>query len=297
MSTYNPEEYLKEQLLSIQKQTTSVDLIIRDDGSNIEKFRRLKSYCNSFPNVRLLRGTNVGFRRSYYLALKEAVDIGYDFYAYCDQDDIWMPDKISTLLESSHHVDYSELIFSNGVYFGNNYQGGNIYTAKRSFNTFLDFLYRATYGMTFFFNAPLADLLISIGSEPFDKYAHDVWTILVASTTGKVEYVDKKLVKYRQHDDNYSGIKIDNSTFVKKILNLLKFNQRIKSWTYRVSSVAKDLLFYIGDNQISEPLVKIVSAEPLKLTEKFRLIMCRRFTTHSVFQDFVLRILVLSEKI
>lgn len=298
MSTYNPQDYIEDQINSImQQEMVSVDLIIRDDGSSLKGFTKLQSYCADFPNIYLIRGKNVGFKVSFFLALSEAVNRGYEYYAYSDQDDIWKSNKLTTLLSRVTESNQSELVFSNGSVFKENQVIGSIYSKRHIFNTFLDFLYRPTYGMTFLFNDSLAEILVEGGKAPFEKYAHDGWAILVASVTGKVFYVDQKLVKYRQHTVNASGIKNDKSSVNKIFLYLLTFYQRINKWQYKISELARFFVKHIDNNRITEPLVIVLAQNSLTMRKRINLIFSSKFTTHSYFQNMAIRFLLLSGKI
>lgn len=93
MSTYNGQNYIAEQLDSILKQDdVDVHIIVRDDGSSDGTVDIISKY----DNVELIEGNNMGCERSFYELLKQKYDA--DYYAYSDQDDIWMPDKLITAI-------------------------------------------------------------------------------------------------------------------------------------------------------------------------------------------------------
>ena len=95
LSTYNGEQYLAELLASIEKQTVQdYRLLIRDDGSIDGTWDILTSYSkNSQSNVHMCRDrNNLGVTKSFntLLQLSEA-----DYIMFCDQDDVWYPQKVS----------------------------------------------------------------------------------------------------------------------------------------------------------------------------------------------------------
>lgn len=91
MSTYNGEKYLKEQIDSILSQEgVDVRLYIRDDGSSDRTTDILASY-QEHKNVKIEKGNNLGFAKSFLTALDECDEA--DYYAFSDQDDVW--EKIS----------------------------------------------------------------------------------------------------------------------------------------------------------------------------------------------------------
>lgn len=97
MSTYNGEKYLKEQIDSILSQEgVDVRLYIRDDGSSDRTTDILASY-QEHKNVKIEKGNNLGFAKSFLTALDECDEA--DYYAFSDQDDVWEKDKLSTAIE------------------------------------------------------------------------------------------------------------------------------------------------------------------------------------------------------
>jgi len=98
MSTYNGEKYIKTQIDSILAQA-NVDftLIIRDDGSTDSTINILNKYEQLYPQrIRLIIGKNCGFAKSFTLLVEYArVNMYNDnyFYAFSDQDDIWLKEK------------------------------------------------------------------------------------------------------------------------------------------------------------------------------------------------------------
>ena len=97
MSTYNGERYLMEQIETIAAQEgVEVVLCVRDDGSKdktremLEEVSRSSMGCISSWNIEL--GENAGFLGSFEKLLMGAE--GCDFYAFSDQDDFWLPEKL-----------------------------------------------------------------------------------------------------------------------------------------------------------------------------------------------------------
>ena len=124
MSTYNGERFLKEQIDSILSQEgVDVRLLVSEDGSTDRTWEILEVYASGYRNIVITRGENVGFVKSFsalvrmaldYTNMEEAVqttptedcsiktqspNLGGEremFYAFADQDDIWMPKKLMT---------------------------------------------------------------------------------------------------------------------------------------------------------------------------------------------------------
>ena len=108
LSTYNGENYLKEQIDSIlnQKSSHHIDLMVRDDGSSDGTIEILKSYEEEYPGrIKVHFKENVGYIKSYFELIREAE--GYDYYALSDQDDIWLEDKMETAIEACEACAYN----------------------------------------------------------------------------------------------------------------------------------------------------------------------------------------------
>lgn len=96
MSTYNGEKYLREQLDSILAQTNvNVHITIRDDGSSDGTADILDDYQEKYPNkITVYSKGNIrkGYAKSFIELLKLAIPDA-DYYAFADQDDVWLPEK------------------------------------------------------------------------------------------------------------------------------------------------------------------------------------------------------------
>lgn len=108
MSTYNGEAYLNEQLESLANQTVAdkMTVYIRDDGSSDRTLEIIASWKERMDLV-LLQGGNLGPANSFWALIKEA-SIQADYYAFCDQDDIWDADKLEI---SINHLQEGAMLY------------------------------------------------------------------------------------------------------------------------------------------------------------------------------------------
>ena len=91
LSTYNGEKYVKDLIDSVLNQKlVDITLCIRDDGSKDSTVNIIRDFHDH--RIKLVRGKNIGPQRSFIKLMKEAEKS--DYYAYCDQDDIWYEDKL-----------------------------------------------------------------------------------------------------------------------------------------------------------------------------------------------------------
>ena len=97
MATYNGERYVREQLESLSAQTRLPDeLVVTDDGSTDGTLEILRAFARAAPfPVRVYPGErNLGYTRNF---LKAARLCTGDWIAFCDQDDVWLPEKLATI--------------------------------------------------------------------------------------------------------------------------------------------------------------------------------------------------------
>lgn len=99
MSTYNGHKYLNQQLESLANQTVldHMTVYVRDDGSTDNTFEIINKWKNVL-NIVLLKGSNAGPAMSFWKLLVDP-SIQADYYAFCDQDDIWDQDKLEIAIQ------------------------------------------------------------------------------------------------------------------------------------------------------------------------------------------------------
>lgn len=217
MTTYNGQQFIKEQLTSILSQLNESDeLLISDDGSTdntlaiIQRLEddRIKVYHHEAsklsPRKKVIK--NIEF------ILKKAQA---DVIFLADQDDIWMPNKVERTMEA---LDKYDLIISDAIIINKN---GNVVhpsyiDLNHSKEGFLNGLLTNPYlgcAMAFKRN-------VLIKALPFPKNIpmHDIWLGSVGSVFFKTKLLKEPLIKYRRHINNIStsGEKSTNS-LVQKI--------------------------------------------------------------------------------
>lgn len=100
MTTYNGEKYVEEQLDSIRVQTRKADeVLIFDDQSSDETVNLIQKYINSNKLVTwkiVVNTVNKGWKKNFFDGIKETTG---DVVFLCDQDDIWVPDKIEKMMQ------------------------------------------------------------------------------------------------------------------------------------------------------------------------------------------------------
>lgn len=204
MATYNGEEFLRIQLDSILQQTYPfIELVITDDGSSDSTISIIKEYQQKHANVFLyLNEKNIGISKTFEHSIQKCNGA---YIALADQDDIWMTDKLSILLNAFEKEDAvycdSVLVDENGHSLGINFKDTMNMRSYYSGAPFL--LGNCVPGHTLLIKA---DFFKSILPFPVTVF-YDRWTSFCAAAHNGIRFVDIPLVQYRQHNNNTIGIR------------------------------------------------------------------------------------------
>lgn len=210
MATYNGGKYLRNQLLSLQQQTYSDWVLwVRDDGSSDETLAILDEFSRCDARIKISvaeSGSRLGAGAN-FLGLLQCTKA--DYVAFCDQDDIWFEKKLEILVahaEENFREDYPSLVVCDG--YGYSDTGGVITSDRvwlwyaKNMSEFL-FFNSGYQGCCMLFNAKLAKMAASYTANYF--YMHDDVVSLLAHAFGRVDFIKKQLMLYRQHDRNVTG--------------------------------------------------------------------------------------------
>lgn len=212
LSTYNGEQYLAEQLDSLLSQTyKAIDIAIRNDGSTDNTLSILSEYQKKNPRITVMNEENVGCARSFWNLLmyaKEKKD-DYTWFAFCDQDDYWMEDKVAVAV---NHLEQAEatgpcLYCSNLTYTDEKL---NTLGLKRKYLPQTDNKAKAlvesfSTGCTMVFNKALLEQATASSIE--NLHLHDLWVFHTCMFFGKIIYDPHPHILYRQHGNNEIGSK------------------------------------------------------------------------------------------
>lgn len=209
MATYNGGKYIENQLLSILQQShKDWILYIHDDGSLDNTLDIISKYAAIDQRIVIINDgiTRLGVGENFLHTLQYS---NQDYAIFCDQDDIWLENKIKELLDRIIKIDSNTepvLIYSDG-YSLDKY--GVIHTESisnahaKSLEDFI--MFNGGYqGCSIMMNKTLVKLAKNYEGY---TYHHDDLVSLIAHTFGKVEFYPKQLMLYRQHDDAVTGDK------------------------------------------------------------------------------------------
>lgn len=207
LPTYNGEKYLRELLDSLFNQTYPlIEIYTRDDGSNDDTVKIIKEYSKKKVKGRKItiipnKGKNLGCPDCFIELLKKAE--GGDYYCFCDQDDVWLPEKIEKAIEKIESESSEDIptLHYGGYYFCDE----NLKILHKSHDylknvKLRNIIYEGwTFGFNIIFNKALYETIFD--NMPKHIYYHDTWPTEVALGVGKFLTSNEPSVKYRRQEN------------------------------------------------------------------------------------------------
>ena len=215
LSTYNGERYLAEQLESLVAQKdVDVEILVRDDGTKDATVAMLDEWQEKGA-LSWYTSANLGPGKSFIHLLQTAAPGNY--YAFCDQDDVWLPEKLSVTMDKMRAVEAENPGKPVIIHTDMNVVDESLNIIHDSFwrssglrpDILRTFPYLCTCnsvnGCTIVMNSVARELILEKYVE-HDIIIHDVISALtVAYHGGIIDYVETPTVLYRQHSSNVVG--------------------------------------------------------------------------------------------
>jgi len=199
LCTYNGSKYLREQLESLLAQTYAWhELIVVDDCSTDDTLIILREYAEKEPRIIIYQNTaNIGLDKNFFKAM--ALCSG-DLIAPCDQDDIWLPQKLDDLV---NFIGDRSLIYCDSEFISST--GELLYTQMSDRLSMIS----TTDPSCFVFQNCVSGHALLMRREVLhvsrgtpDSFSYDWWLAAVAASMKGVTYLDRVLVWHRQHSSN-----------------------------------------------------------------------------------------------
>lgn len=210
MATFNGSRFIREQVESLAAQTLlPAELVVSDDGSTDDTVAIVEAFASTalFP-VRIHRNSErLGYGGNFLTAAALATG---EFIAFCDQDDVWRPEKLRAAQQAldaagaSLFVHAADVIDDTGTRFGSFDQG--IGRAEDVAPLRLD-PWGVFYGFSMVFRRELLQIVdvSRRGAHTFEHdraLSHDLWIYFLATSLGTIRLDPRRLVGYRQHGAN-----------------------------------------------------------------------------------------------
>lgn len=238
MSSYNGEKYIREQIDSIlAQQGINVKLLVRDDGSSDSTCDILKKYEKK-KLINVIYGKNVGVIQS-FLTLIDVCEQA-DYYAYSDQDDVWLSDKLITgVTQIENNNKDIPILYCSALQRVNEkleYQDIQSFRGLKT-NIYSALVRERLAGCTFVFNDRLWELLNG-SSKLRLNYSHDSWTVLMCyACGGKVIFDSVPHILFRRYGTNVS---VDGGSLKKRIKHELRYLDKCKNQRFEAVKVLKE---------------------------------------------------------
>jgi glycosyltransferase involved in cell wall biosynthesis len=231
LATYNGEKYIKEQINSLIKQKISgnISLFISDDGSTDKTILIIKKLVKN-TKIKIKKILHVNFKNPFlnFLNLIQNVPSSYDYYFFCDQDDVWLENKLKI---STKKIDRGYDLFISDLYKINDHdleKNKNNLTVYFKKNLKQSFDYNKCNFLFFLNNNCINGNVMALSKKLFynfkkDKilynYSHDHLLLFYSFLLDyKIFFSKKKLIAHRLHNNNYSL----SNTFVKRFISRIK---------------------------------------------------------------------------
>ena len=215
LASYNGEKYIAKQIDSLLKQTEQrFVLYICDDCSTDRTYEIEKKYAEQYPEKIVLYQNEKNTGSAKHNFIRMMIEHKDDYVMLCDQDDVWIPEKIEITLKKMQALEkeYGKtmpLLVHTDLRVVNE----KLQLIHPSFARMMNADYKKTLfrnqivqntltGCTAMYNNALS---ILIKEEPEFMVMHDWLLMLIASGVGHIEAIPMQTVLYRQHGNNVVG--------------------------------------------------------------------------------------------
>lgn len=288
MSTYNGEKYITEQIESILNQIgVETFLTIRDDGSSDNTIRIIEDYKSKYPDrFEIILGKNVGYKKSFLKLLNLAKE-KMDFYAFSDQDDVWMPDKCIHGVRKIQAYKNECVLYASSVYICNeNLEVIYINDMTSTYTTLKsDFVRHRIPGCTMIFSDELRKKAAIITKKmPRNVPSHDFVISAMANAFGKIYLDEKSYILHRR-------LKTSITSKEKGIRNRIQ-TEIMLIWKYKYESTRMALLLIKGNGRYWKlskeqiDFIELVLKQRKTFRARLKLILDNQFTCGIKICDF-----------
>lgn len=299
MSTYNGEQFLAEQIDSIQQQTfKDWQLLIRDDGSSDQTPEIIKSFVAQDLRIVFINEhdrENFGVIKNFFTLIKHDKA---DYYFFSDQDDVWLEDKLETMLAAARQYpdQLPLMVYTDLCVVDQNLQVMNqsmIRSQSHHANTELvqELTENTVTGGVAMINHALAERWRTLDNI----IMHDWYLAVLATAIGKLVYIDQPGELYRQHDNNVLGAR----TFTKRLKTWLSGPSKMLEkywWLIHASQAQADKILQeneLGDEQ--EAVIRnYIALERLPLSQRIRVLRQYKYAKNKCFHTMIFRLLIMT---
>lgn len=296
VSTYNGEKYIKEQIDSLLNQKyKNIDIYVRDDGSKDATPHILKEYKEKYPNIKIYLENNIGVVGSFFNCLKKAIE-NSEYFAFCDQDDIWHNDKIEKAINKLKTLkdNKPKLYFSEFNYCDEKMKYDSTSKMNRKGYNFRNSLVECvSSGNTMLFDKKMAELILE--NDTNDICLHDWWVYMLATSLGSIIYDPEPSLEYRRTGNNVTP---GGGGFLKlQFFRIKKFlvsdyfkniRKQIKKFNY---------CYYDKVSEEDKKLLDLFNTQNYNIKNTLKKVMWPKYFRQKKFDEILIRCMFLIGKI
>lgn len=287
LSTWNGERWLPDLLASLERQTfTDWQLLVRDDGSQDKTLKILLEWQKTHPKLvtDIISASSIGSTASFDQLVRKSQA---PYLMFCDQDDIWFPEKIELQVEALRQLEqqygsakpllvHTDLVVVNehkqvlSPSFWD-YRGFDLKQRKQAY-----LLNNNVTGCATVFNRRAAQLAFPL---PTEAMQHDRWLALVCAWFGHIGVLAQPTILYRQHNHNVIG--------AKRSLELGDIHKRIDLWSRQAATFLRCFSTQLAQEDY-ELLQALAHLQYLRGWERRRHIVQHRLFKQGVLENLAL---------
>ena len=271
MSTYNGELFLQQQINSIIKQkNVDVEIIVRDDGSTDKTIDILEDYQRQ-GLLSYYTGNNLKPQYSFLHLLRHAPKCKY--YAFADQDDVWLEDKLYAGIQAICSYDHQPALYTCQTQMTNQDLEKIPTPQLHPLCTFGESLvYAYASGCTMIFNDSFRNIVMAYQPTYIDM--HDWWMMSIATAMkAHIVFDHDAHILYRQHAKNVKGLNDTKIKEWKQRIQRILHKQQIRYHTALELSNG----YYAQLPQESKDLLDLFIKSKRHLKYRLRLLMDSRY--------------------
>ena len=275
LAVYNGEKYLSALLDSVFSQSyTNWRLLVRDDGSTDSSIDILKNYQQKYPGKIVIVKDNLsrlGIAANFGELMKQT---NTDYIMFCDQDDIWLPNKIELSIKVMRatekeypdlpimvHTDL-QVVDENLNLIDNSMWHLNAIDPQTANDFSMLIVRNAVTGCAMMINRKAKNLSLPI---PAEAAVHDWWIAMSTAKTGKIIEIPIAAILYRQHKANVIGANVRKKTLIPAPNRLSNYKNTIRNHCNLVKKIAPEVnTFTLATKIIISEVIRKIKQKSLR---------------------------------
>jgi hypothetical protein len=281
LCAYHPNiDHFQRQISSIIEQTHRLwtcEIRVDGCGPELSEIESLIGRDSRFALV--INPERLGVFHNFEAGIANAPECA-QLIALCDQDDEWLPEKLEVMIRAFDdpnvvlaHSDLSVIDAAGNIMFPSCFSAEKRVIDDYSLAQLI--IRNSVSGCTCLFRQSLRTYLLPFPQQNLTiAFHHDLWIALIATQCGKIETINRPLVRYRQHGGNVVGVETAAGRKNRAPLNL-KARSWVANWTLRNQLIHEILSRPAGNDSLSTARERAevegwLNAWPINLRLTFR---------------------------